>query len=529
MKIITNTAAALATTAVLATGTAQAQNNAPPVDFMQLLQRISGQYMVMITRTFVDLTYDTIQVEPKTNNLIVSGLRLYPELDWDKEATCIVEVDRALMGGIQGFDLVQSVIEFSGVTLAPSCLPPDAGGMLAAFGYEGLTADTMTVDISYALPTASADLTVQAAIQEVGDVTLSAVFDYLWFRFPLDGSEEPIPVAVLESAELAVENGGIWEKVGPMVLGQIGDPAAYSPMLGAMMGQMLSEGGTRETTAEENAFIANVTAEVERFLRDKNRIVVSVAPEDGLYLSADAFNSPAEAIAVLQPKVSATPLAFETMIDTATLNSALNGSSVPEDERLRVGKALVTGFGAPLAPREGQALLEPLADAWNGEAASALAASYEATNPGRAYAMVLRAMAAGERGTTGLADRIEARMTLSDVLVAQQQALTAWPGNADYKDGSKITLASGDVSIMRRLASLAMTGQNRPRDYAGAYFWASLAAAAGDRGGVSLRERLNYRFAGDAAWQAASAEVSSEVLKAWTSGGVAAAVSERMK
>lgn len=526
MKFIKSTAAAIATAAILTSPAAQAQNNAPPVDFLQLLQRIGGQYLVMVTRTFVDLTYDTIQVEPKTNNLIVSGLRLYPQLDWDREANCVVDVDRALMGGIQGFDLVQSVIEFSGVSMTPACLPPDAGGMLSAFGYQGLTADTMTVDISYALPTASADLTVQAAIKDVGDVTLSAVFDYLWFRVPLDGSDEPIPVAILESAELAIENGGVWEKVAPLVLG---DQAAFPPMLQAMLGQMLSEGGTRSLTAQETAFTANVFAEAERFLEDRNRIVISVAPEDGLLLSENAFNSPSEAIAVLQPKVSATPLAFQSMIDTATLTGALGGGSVPETERLRVGTALVTGYGAPLAPREGQALLQPLADAWNGEAASALAKSYEPTDPGRAYQMVLRAMAAGERGTTGLADRIEARMPLSDVLAAQQQALTTWPGGTAYKDGSKTILESGDVSAMRRLASLALTGQNRPRDYAGAYFWASLAAAAGDRGGVSLRDRLDYRFAGDAAWQTASGEVSSEVLKAWTSGGVAAAVSARMQ
>ena len=529
MTFIKSTAAALATATILDTPAAQAQNNAPPTDILQLLQRISGQYLVMITRTFVDLTYDTIQVEPKTNNLIVSGLRLYPELDWDQNAECVVEIDRALMGGIQGFDLVQSVIEFSGVTLSPSCLPPDAGGMLAAFGYQVLTADTMTIDIAYELPTAAADVTVQAAIREVGDVTLSAAFDYLWFRIPTDGGDDPIPVAILESAELAIENGGVWERVEPMVLGQIGDPAAVPPMIQAMLGQMFTEGGTRAPSENETAFVANVASEVERFLRDKNRIVVTAAPQDGLYLDEDLFSSPSAALEALQPELSATPLALRSMIDTETLSAALAGGSVPEDQRLRVGEALVSGIGAPLAPREGQALLMPLADAWNGPAAAALAASFQETDVARSYDMSLRALAGGDRTIAGVADQLEARMSLADVLAAQQRAISTWPGNADYKDGSKTILESGDVSAMRRLASVALTGQNMPRDYAAAYFWASLAAAAGDRGGVSLRERLDYRFAGNAAWQQTSGEVASEVLKAWTTGGVAAAVTRRMQ
>ncbi|MEM7210389.1 MAG: hypothetical protein AAF479_00635 [Pseudomonadota bacterium] len=528
MHLIQRSAAAIAVAATVATPAAHAANNAPPADFIQLLQRISGQYAIMVTRSLVDLTYDAIQVEPKTNNLIVSGLRLYPEFEWDQNYDCVIDIDRALFGGVQGFDLLQSVIEFSGVTLDPACLPPDVGGMLAAFGYEKLTATTMVVDIAYDLPTAGADVTVQAAIQEAGDLTLSASFDYLWFRFPLDGSDEPIPVAILDTAELAFENAGVWERVEPMVIGQIGDPAAVPPMIQAMLGQMLSEGGTRTPSEAETAFIANLASEAERFLAEKNRIVIAAAPESGLFLEPEAFASPAEAIASLQPRVSGTPLAFETMIDAGALTSALNGN-VDEAERLRVGRALVTGFGAPLAPREGQALLMPLADGWNGEAASALASSLEETEPAQAYEMVLRALAAGERGVAGLADRIEARMSLSDVLSAQDKALETWPGAEAYNDPATNARETGDVSAMRRLATNALVGQQMPRNYRAAYLWASLAAAAGDRGGAGLRNRMDARFAGDPAWQAASAKVATEALQAWTSGGIAAAVAARMR
>lgn len=532
MNLIQRTAAASAAATLLfgtVLGTpAAAQNNQPPADIMQLLQRTAGQYMVMITRSFIDLTYEGIQIEPKTSNLVLSGLTLRPELEWDQDAACEINIDRAFLGGIQGFDLLQSVIEFTGVELHPACLPPDVSGMLAAFGYEALTADTMVIDIAYELPTAAADVTIQAAIRDAGDLTLSAAFDYLWFRFPIDGSDEPIPVAILGSAELAFENGGVWERVEPMVLGQIGDPAAIPPMLEAMIGQTLSEGGTRTPTAQEAAFAQNVASEVERFLREKNRLVVSVSPDGGLFLDENAFGSPAETIAALQPKVSATPLAFESMIEAPMLANALGGS-VADEDRLSVGKALVSGLGAPLAPVEGRALLTPLANAWNGEAAAALAASYEAADPAMAYAMALRAMAARAAGAAGIADRIEASMPLADVLAAQAQATGTWPGAADHKAASDAILQSGDVSGMRRMATAALTGNGVPRDYRSAYYWASLSAAAGDRGGAGLRKRLDYRFAGEAAWQTAAEAVASEVLQTWTNGGVAATIAERMR
>ena len=284
-----------AVASMLLAAPAQAANHGSHPDFLQLLQRLSGHYLIMVTRSLIDLTYDSIQAE--RNSMTISGLTLYPDLEWDQDAACRIEIDKAFTGGTQGFEQLQSVIEFSGVTLSPACLPPDVGGMLGAFGYENLTADTMTIDISYNLPSSAADLTIQAAIRDAGDLTLSAAFDYLWIRFPMDGGDDPIPVAILNSAELAFENTGVWERVEPMVLGQIGDPAAVPPMIKAMMGQMFSEGGTRAPSQAESAFADNVAAQVERFLKEKNRLVISVSPEDGLYLSEDEFQSPAQAIA----------------------------------------------------------------------------------------------------------------------------------------------------------------------------------------------------------------------------------------
>ncbi len=42
-------------------------------EIMRVLQRLATQYSILTTRLFVDLTYDSIAIEPGTNDLIVTG------------------------------------------------------------------------------------------------------------------------------------------------------------------------------------------------------------------------------------------------------------------------------------------------------------------------------------------------------------------------------------------------------------------------------------------------------------------------
>ncbi|MCH8951112.1 MAG: hypothetical protein IID49_03155 [Proteobacteria bacterium] len=84
-----------------------------------------------------------------------------------------------------------------------------------------------------------------------------------------------------------------------------------------------------------------------------------------------------------------------------------------------------------------------------------------------------------------------------------------WPANAD-----------GQGSAL---------GRDGPRSYAEAYYWASLAAAAGDRSSAGLRERLDQRFAGAGgaareAWKGVSQGAAAHAIETWTSGGLGARV-----
>jgi hypothetical protein len=137
-------------------------------------------------------------------------------------------------------------------------------------------------------------------------------------------------------------------------------------------------------------------------------------------------------------------------------------------------------------------------------------------------------MAGGEAAAIGLADELEAELALAEVLNAQAEAAAAWPGAGEAEAEAGRLLAEADIAGIRRRAQAAATGRGRPRDYAGAYFWASLAAAAGDRGAAALRERLDTRFAGEPGWAETVAAQQARTLETWT-GGLAETLAARVQ
>jgi hypothetical protein len=516
---------------------------------LRALQRIATQYAVLLTRMFVDLTYDGIAVEPGTNDLILTGLRLYPELEWDQDRRCQIAVERAVFADSNSFDILHTTVELSGLHLPPACFQPELAAAMAGFGYEGLTADSMAIDLAYHLPSSAADMVVQASVEQAAEVSLTAHFDYLWFRFPVTGAvsgavsdavsgaepgaesgatdpemapAEAVPVARLGSAELVIENAGLWQRLEPMLAAQMGGDLSMLPQMVQMTAaEFFTDGGTRTPSPEEAAFVENLASEVGRFLADRDRIVVTAAPRDGsVLLTQETMGSPGALIAALHPVVSAAPRAYREMIAPADLETALAGGDGLDPElRLRVGRALVTGIGAPRAIDAGWALLAPLADQWNPSAALlAGEASRDAGDPQTAYSMALRAMSGGEPGAIALADELEPTLPLVAVLAAQAEAAGAWPGAADAQATAAEVIGKGDVGAMRRRAYAAATGHDRPRDYAEAYFCASLAAAAGDRGAASLRKRLDDRFAGQEGWRDVAQARADAALETWTSG-----------
>lgn len=533
MKPIRAPVAALA----IAMATPAAAQDATIESAIEALRRMAIQYGVLITRFFVDVTYDAIAVEPGTGDVVVSGLRFYPELEWDAQGGCVVEVRRLSVADANGPDALGSSIGIDGLAIPPACLEPAFAETLASFGYQGMALESAAVDVDYHIPSSSAEIVVGMSLADAADIGLSASFDYVWLRLPMtDGTDpeatavEAEPIVWLGSAEMVVENRGLWQAFEPMLSEQLGgDLSAIPDVVRLTLGEMLSEGGARALSPAESALVNNVASQVARFIEHRDRIVVTAAPEDGsVRLTKELMSSPRELVEALDPVVSATPAAYRRMIAPAELAAALaGGEGLDRETRLRVGEALVTGIGAPRSVQAGRALLAPLADAWDPDAAllSARAARGSGDLP-LAYAMALRAMAGGETDAILLADEIEAEMPLPSVLSAQLESAGAWPGADRAADDA--LLREGDVAGIRRRAELAASGRNRPRDYAEAYYWASLAAAAGDRGAAALRDRLDARFAGQEDWRDTAAAQAARALETWT-GGLAETLAARVE
>lgn len=513
-------AAALVTGGVAGTAPARAAETTEAKNVLALVQRVMSHYLVLLGRSFVDLTYDQLTIEPGTNSLVISGLRVYPVLDWDKDGKCEISVERIVTTDIYSFETLGSNVEVSGVTVPGACFDPGAAGMMAQFGYEEVVVDQASIGISYTLPSSAAEVVIQAAVKDALDVSITGEFSYLWFNLPMDGYGDPQPVVQLASAEVAIENKGLYEKLEPMIGAQMGDVSQLPLMIQMGLGEMLAEGGTREMSDVEKAFVENLAAEVGRFLTEKNRLVVTAAPDGGVWLDETAFDSPQNLISALRPKVSGVPAAYRKIVAPADMSAALADGATPDDAtRMRIGEALVTGVGAPRSIDAGARLLTPLADAGNGKAAVLLAKAYEDTGKNaEGYEMALFALAAGEIGALGVADNLESRLPLAEVLALQDKVFNGWGDPDGFAASAEAAGNEGDVGALRKAAAAISIGRGAPRSYAIAYLLATVAAAGGDRGAANLRDRLNRRFGDDPAWREEAAKAESEALAIWTSG-----------
>lgn len=531
-------AAALAISAGPTAAPAQPLSPDPGINkAIEFLQRLGLQYSVLFARTLVDLTYDSLSVDGKTQQTAVNGLTIRPRLVWDPDRRCVITADRVSGANSGDLSVLQSLIEVSGLSVPAECFDPGMGAMMQSFGYASLEVSSAAIDISYDMPTSGAQVLVSADLADAAEVTVDAEFEYVWVAVQNfggePGTEEVEPVAKLSTAEIAIENAGVWESLSPMLAAQLGDLSQLPQMIGPMLGSVLAQPG-QPLGPDEQAFIDNVSAEVARFVRDGDRLVVSLNPEDGIWLSENILQTPQSAIQALKPKVSAAPLAADAILAPGLLAEAMaGGAGLSDDEKLFAGAALIDGIGAPRAPAAGRALIQPLADGWNPIAARLMAeASRDAGETVVAYEYALIAQAGSVPGAIGLADSLESSLSAEEVLGIQGAIGDAWPEANVFGAILAEADAAGDVSAIRRLASLAAAGRTMPRSYADAYGLASLAAAAGDRSAARLRDRIDARFTGadgstNPAWADRRDEAAATALELWTAGGLADRVLQR--
>lgn len=523
----------------------------------RFLRRIGVQYAILAVRAQMDLTYESLSIDPRNNDAVLTGVRLWPRgmEDWE----CEVRIDRLRAGDLHDLSRLRSLVFVNGVTVPGACFETAGRAMLASFGFETIEVESMAVDLAYDFPSSAGSLGLQAAVRDAGDLSLAAEFDYVYFRAggsaapPVaadedgenedgdedgdEGETEPEagvgpagPVAVLSSIELVFENDELFQRLEPLIAAQMGDPAAVPAFVAGALADGITGGGARPLTGEERAFLERLEAELERFVRDKDRLVIRGESERGVLLTDAGLANAGAVLAAMAPEVSATTRAERDLLPPDEIAAALGGGAgLDPAARLRIGRALATGEGAPRAPGAAAAVLAPLAEDWDGEANMLLARTLaEAGSVREAYAHALRAMAAGAPGAIGLGDELEARLDLAEVLALQDEAAAALPAAMAADTGALIGGAAIDA-IRARAADLA-AGSGAPRDYAGAWYWAALAGAAGDRVARALMSRLDASFAGEgpegAAWAAARDAAGARALETWTAGFGAAVAAE---
>lgn len=524
------TATALASLLAFAPAGRTAAQQVPEWEFGRLFAQLLIQTGLGFARSAIELTYDGIAVDPRSGEITISGLTFRPELPHDEARACVIGIERVTLANGGRFDRADVTIGLGGTTMPVACLEPEPAALVGALGYPVIEAETVTIDVAYDDRSSALNLDLSAAITNGALVSIAADFDYFWFMgvdveesVDAESVEDAEVVAILSGAEIVVENRGIFEAVEPLVAAQIGDPAAIPAIAQAGIMQGLTENGSRTPTPEELAFAEELTAALGRFFEEKDRLVVTLAPPAPVRLGADALDDPAAAIALLAPRVGAVPAARDALLDPTLLTKAAETpDALSDEERLEVGQALLSGIGAPRARRDGIELLEPLAEGGSGAAALLLAEALMAEGAMvDAYVAALTALAEGEASAAPIADAMEAELSLGEILDLQEEVAGVIEDPA--------LIAEGDIAGMRSLAEKLVSGSKGPRSYESALYWATLAAAGGDRGAAALIRRLDNRYAKRpdeaATWADATAAMSARALETWIEGGLAARIS----
>ncbi|RDC74437.1 hypothetical protein DLJ49_03885 [Rhodovulum sp. 12E13] len=477
------------------------------------------QSLLMTARTQADIVYGAMSVDVLGARATLTDLRVWPFLDWDEAGDCAIEVARVAVQGspLTVTDRAKMRLAAHGVSVPAACLPPDGRAALAAVGRSEVALSYVAATLDYDVPSAGAQMTLRATAPGFAAADLAARFDYLWFEAD-DEMEEPQPVAFLEEASLGLEDLGGWPSVAPLLPPQLLDAGSAAFLVEGFLGSaVIGMGGGAEAGAtlseEQRRFVDSAVEAWTAFLAEPGRLELATQIPAGapVYLDPAWNDAPAEAFAALAPVIAHGTGAAAGPVPRAALRAALEAvqggteSGIAPDARLDVGRALVTGIGAPRDVAAGVALLEGLAGTGDADAAALLAEALETRDPEAAYGWALRAAAAGAPGAAARLDRLERQVPPVAALAAQ-----------DTLAGPLDAVAGAGRAVLSDLAQARLTGQGAVRSYRHAATLARLIGASGDPEGRALLEEIDARMAGGgSAWSAVEDEAAAAALALW--------------
>jgi len=453
---------------------AAAQERTTLLDFLNvdvIVQRLL-QTGIMAARTQMDLVYSDFTVDIFNNSASITDFTAWPLPDWDLDGTCEIAIDRISLKSTP-FDQPNRLwgkVQISGASFPTSCLPPDVREPFAMAGLEDISIPRLTLDVDYGVPKSDAEVRMHAEIDNVGTLTTSADFTYIW----VDARDQydPLPVIFLEHAIVNFADDGLFEAVKPILPPPFTSAGAGDMIKGLMGEELARENESGALSASQETFLTSLATSWDAFTANPDSLVIETNIDGDIFIDIDLIDeSPQEIFDALLPTVSVAAKALSEMVPTDLLKSALSGGAsnlAPEDAK-SVGLALLSGEGAPRNTTVAMQILEPLAQGGDGDVTAALAETLLASDPEKAYAYALTAGGQGENGMTALLDRIEKELPFAKVLELQEEVVSA----------EEIDLtALESVARLRSEAAMRYDGKGRARSYAFASLLARLAAAA---------------------------------------------------
>ena len=454
-------------------------------------------------RSIVDIHYDSLEANPVEGQVVLRNLRI---AGWGPWEGCKISLGKMDMSGGAMFlpEDGSGRLDLVDLKIANGCFGANAPMVGMVTGGSEISISNLSVDMTSTVGSGAVKANFVVASPGIANIEGSADFDYVTVYYPgivreiMGGDPFAAPSGspmqdqsmaqpevglrgTLRSAHLTVEDQGAWTRMNVML-----PPEALGPE--GLQGLITAAPGTALHGVQQE-FVASL----QKFIENPGRLTAEIRPETPIQFASAEWKGPDDAAALLKPR-------FSNALPSPSV--ALIADPSDDSDARALGIAFARGEGVPQNTQRAIALLKPLAE--DGEIALELADLTLPNDPAAAYVYAMQAAKAGAVGAPAAIDRIEARLSVADVLKAQPAADSDL-AEADYQS----------IPALRQAALDYENGQGRERSYAVAWRLASLAAASGDIISQALLQRLDSRFGDDADWQEARTEASDAALADW--------------
>ncbi len=475
-------------------------------------------------RVFADIRYDQIDIDPVRNRVALVGVDIRPYLPHVEGDSCAITADALVLSG-QPIDRQQGYalgLALDGAELDFDCLPDEARPVVGMLGVENIELDRATVNVNYDFASGGAMGHFGADLNDLASLSGSADLDYISYRMDLD-SEDVMPAAHVNHVQVTLEDRGLYAAASRMAPPGMLDPAALEQIIPGALSDMFREMNgfaSQDLSPEQQAFIAQAVKVAQDFVTEPTQIVLETnAPATPVRLDQDDFIDLKTAFTKLAPTIGTSPRAVSSGISATELKQAIDGLLASE-RNFDVGRALLSGIGAPRNTTLGLRLLDPLAKEGNADATALMAEAMQGMNPSTAYRLALHAASKGKANSLSLLNDLEDGLTLAQLLEIQDDMLGG---------GGPVASDFASLGDVRRAARAHFLGTTRIRSYRAAYYWASVGAAAGDTASVAIRDEIDtiMRLRGaNEAWSEVRTSLENGVLRDWVGRDLPTALQE---